>query len=97
MRLLNIKINKMHLLWDCSGDPCGAVLLITSAAKRPTGHFSGCQDPLYIPLSCLIAHPESRAHVIMYRLYIPLDILKVYNHYSCIHPFQVTKNRTCAG
>ena len=72
MRLLNIKINRMHLVWGCLQWRCGVLLLIMPAAECTMGHFSGCQDPLYPHLSCLISHPELRVHVIMYRLYIPL-------------------------
>jgi hypothetical protein len=71
MRLLNIKINKMHLFWDCDED-CGAELLIMPATTCTMGHFSGCYDSMNPPLSCLITHAELRAFVIMYRLYIPL-------------------------
>lgn len=60
----------MHLLWDCSGD----VALCSLSCRLPSAQW-GIHQASMIPyprLSCLITHPDLRAHAIMYRLYILL-------------------------
>ena len=79
----------MHLLWDCNAGValCYLSCLLLSARW-------GIHQAALIPVSSpILSHYSSRFESSCYHVQAvySLEILKVYNHYSCLGPLKMTE------
>lgn len=78
----------MHLLWGYDGDMelCYLSCLLPSAQW---GIFQAARTLVFSPI---LSHKSSRIESSRYHVQAvyALDILKVYNHYSCFVPLKMT-------
>lgn len=79
----------MHLLWDCNGDValCCLSCLLPSAQR---GIHQAATNPVSSPI---LSHYSTRFESSCYHVQAvySLEVLKVYNHYSCLGPLKMTE------